>query len=351
MRKRTVIVASTLALSLQTVTGNVSEPPPDVEYVRHLIDCQAVYDLSPEGAAEVERRLDKLGYEAFPAFREVLKNVSDYRHSWGMQLVVRIDGCNPGSAGDAEIMDLTRIYLRDFVLPGKELMRGASSAIYLAQKGDARDLEVLKQYDELTKRLREVEERGDPPETIYETVYRPEAHGSYHALQARVAGTNLLDSMIPATGYIGLGPFLPSAANTGPQAAYVYDLLKQALAKYGDATNIPPELVTMKVVFGVDGRPVCNIDPARYGLVMPDFAPPPSSPASSPLPDIANFRAAAAQQGMRPVAAEMMTPANAPPVVDPASVPPPRSRFAAPLAAGAGLLAALLLWRGLRKRM
>jgi hypothetical protein len=34
-----------------------------------------------------------------------------------------------------------------------------------------------------------------------------------------------------------------------------------------------------------------------------------------------------------------------------AAVPPPRSRFAAPLAAGAGLLAALLLWRGLRKRM
>jgi endonuclease YncB( thermonuclease family) len=73
---------------------------------------------------------------------------------------------------------------------------------------------------------------------------------------------------------------------------------------------------------------------------------PPSSPAPPLLPAATPALAVPAPQ--EPAAVPART--NAPPVPELSAVSPSRSWFAAPLAAGAGLLAALLLWRGLRRR-
>ena len=137
-------------------------------------------------------------------------------------------------------------------------------------------------------------------------------------------------------------PFLPSVANTGPQAVYVYDLLKQALAKYGDATNLPPELVTMTVSFDADGKPVCSVDPSKYGLVMPDFPPPPPAFTHEP-----------AMTEPPPPTNNVPEKTEAPHIAETPDVPPPaQKRSIVPLAVGvgAGIFVALLLWRGLRKR-
>jgi len=271
------------------------------------------------------------GYQDMPAYKKFLEDkdypYDNYTYRTLTELISRIDGSNMRSPGDADIIRLTREFLVS-KSDNPDWRFVDYSLLYLSQKGDTGDIPLLEKYAELPSKLDFAKNAGLE---------------SLRILKARVSGTNVL-SFSEDRDYCwstNEPPFLPSVANTGPQAVYVYDLLKQALAKYGDATNLPPELVTMAVSFDADGKPVCSVDPAKYGLVMPDFPPPP--------PAFTN----------EPAMTEPQAPANnvpektdAPHIAETPAAPPLQKRSVAPLAVGvgAGILAALLLWRGLRKR-
>lgn len=269
--------------------------------------------------------MDATGYQDFPAYKRFLEDedlpYDNYNYHVLMSFVCKIDGSNMRSTGDADMLRLAREFLA--VKSEKpEWQSAAFCLLYLSQKGVSSDLPLLKKYSGLHSNL---------------NFAKKAALESFRVLQGRVAGTNMLTFMQARYHNWSTNepPFLPSVANTGPQAVYVYDLLKQALAKYGDATNIPPELVTMRVSFGADGSPVCNVDLAKYGLVLPDFDPP---YASAPSFLSTNTNA--------PAATTMPPPAAVPEKVE----PPSRSRFVCPLAVAAGVFAALFLWYSLRKR-
>jgi len=175
--------------------------------------------------------------------------------------VVRLDGYDIRSAGNPSILDYTRKYFREFEKNKGLSGRYVYAVSYLALKGKADDCAML--------------EKALP--MVYGADNKSHFAHCLDVLNARASGTNLLEGL-DGKDYHGWSTnspaFLPSVANTGPQAAYVYDLLKQALTKYGSTSNIPPELITMMVTFDADGQPVCNVDLPRYGLVMPDIAPP-----------------------------------------------------------------------------
>ena len=101
------------------------------------------------------------------------------------------------------------------------------------------------------------------------------------ALAMRVAGTNLIDysQFFDSTGiFRGSHDIIPSVTNTGRQAVYVVEILRQYWMNmelnedgYRDRDKIPAELLTMVVWFDEDGKPVCNVDLAKYGLTMPEL--------------------------------------------------------------------------------
>ena len=124
---------------------------------------------------------------------------------------------------------------------------------YLAFKGDARDLEVVKQFDRDTLGA---------------------------ILERRVAGENIFGydaEKLKPLKFIGRPKtFFPSVANTGPQAVYVREILYRYWEENDkDASKIPQELLTMVVSFDKDGNPVCSVDLAKYGLSTPVIEPKP----------------------------------------------------------------------------
>jgi len=200
------------------------------------------------------------GYQDFPAYKRFLQEAPNTNYTYQILLpfVCKIDGSNMRSTGDPDILSLTR----DFLVAKIEKPDWQSAAyalLYLSQKGDPGDLRLLEEYAIVPSKL---------------NFARQSAQESLRILSSRIFGTNVLN--FSQTRYYSWStnspPFLPSVANTGPQAVYVYELLKQALEKYGSPENIPPELVTLTVTLDTDGKPICNIDPAKYGLVMPSFS-------------------------------------------------------------------------------
>jgi hypothetical protein len=265
------------------------------------------------------------GYQDIPAYKKFLEDedlpYDKFTYNILMPFVCKIDGSNMRSTGDTDILRLTREFLT-VKSTSPDWQSAAYCLLYLSQKGVGEDLPLLEKYSTLPSKL---------------PIEKQAALDSRNILKARVAGTNVMTGL--RTQYYSWStnepPFIPSVANTGPQAAYVYDLLKQALAKYGNATNIPPELVTMVVSFGADGKPVCDVDLAKYGLVMPDFATLAVSALSS-LSDATNVPA--------------VTTAKTPTAVPEKPAPLSRSRFVFLFSVVAGTLSALFLWRGLRER-
>ena len=308
--------------------GEINVLPEDESMARVVRLWTASIDEIP--AAQWLADQEATGYHDFPAYKKILQEgrpYDNYTYHTLMSLICKIDGVNMQSMGDTDLLRLTREFLT-IKSEKPEWQSAAHCLLYLSQKGNAGDLPLLEKYAELPSKLDFAKNAGLE---------------SLRVLKARASGTNVL-SFLQARYYCwstNEPPFLPSVADTGPQAVYVYDLLKQALAKYGDATNLPPELVTMVVSFDANGKPVCSVDPAKYGLVMPDFPPPP--------PAFTN----------EPAMTEPQTPTNnvpektaTPHVAETPAAPPSQKRSIAPLAVGVGaiIFATLLLWRGLRKR-
>ncbi len=334
MKKMPLAVLLSCFLFSQSTKAVISyqQKDPSMARVLRLFDAEFFW-LDEARWKQHQEDLRTVGYQDFPAFKRYLEDedLPPY-DNWSYHILIsyvcKIDGVNMCSTGHPDMMRLTRECLAAKI-EKPDWQSAAYCLLYLSQKGDADDLPVVEKYAQLASNV---------------DFSRESASESLRVLKARAAGTNVL-SFWEDRDYCwstNEPPFLPSVANTGPQAVYVYDLLKQALAKYGDATNLPPELVTMVVSFDADGKPVCSVDPAKYGLVMPDFPPPP--------PAFAN----------EPAMTEPQTPTNnvpekteAPHIAETPDVPPPaQKRSIAPLAVavGAGIFAALLLWRGLRKR-
>jgi hypothetical protein len=125
----------------------------------------------------------------------------------------------------------------------------------------------------------------------------------------------------------------------------VYQALEQIVVKqkglsssdtpYSVITNVAPELLAMRVWFDADGKAVTDTDLSKYGISVPGLG-------------FTTADTRAAPQEPPPPA--IPAGADAPPASTPSAALAPRFPYAAPLAVGAGLLAALFLWRGIRRK-
>ena len=162
------------------------------------------------------------------------------------------DSYNFASNGNQEALYWARRIIREKT---SEFNKGAAMG-YLALRGEAGDLDLLS---------------SDAKDT----------------LKMRLAGTNIVNyrTSLVSEGFSWTG-CVPSVTNTGPQALYVQEILRQAWEileveerigrggfphPFRDKSQIPPELITMVVWFDKDGNPVCNVDLAKYGLTMPEI--------------------------------------------------------------------------------
>ena len=199
--------------------------------------------------------------EAFPVYYKILEEKFDSPHyvNYIMRRFLAADGENLASYGYQEALDWARKVFRE-----KETGEGFDKAtviLYLIQKGDERDIEIIP----------------------FPSLKEP--------LAIRVAGTNLVGhsrfTFVPLSIWFSC---LPSVTNTGPQALYVQAILRQywenmeeshileneRLVPFRDPSEIPAELLTMVVWFDEDGNPVCNVDLSKYGLSMPVIEPKPT---------------------------------------------------------------------------
>ena len=231
---------------------------------------------------------------------------------------------------------------------------------YLAKKGDARDFPLFERYlaDPVFRQRQSKLDRDGLGEkyNLFPRLAMP-----YNILQHRVAGTNIVmgsfdRSLYPYFSYLEVDRdsystndlrFIPSVANTGPQAAYVYEALWQAYllgerlgynSPYPAVTNIAPELLTMRVWFDAEGKAVCDVDLAKYGISVPGLS---MADSNTPAPPL--------QQNAQPSPA-VATGTDATETAEPATAPSPRSWFATLLALGIGVVAALVLLMTLWKK-
>ena len=249
MKKMQAIRSFGLTLCLCSAYTNVSADSPAPEI--------------PAESMAIISQMDRL-YETFGSGNDVLpelyklleENIRD--RSFVGELDSRLRNAsnahNPGVASDPGLLKIMR-KLRDAYANDFRVVTGAIT--YLVLKGDESDLAKI----------------SDGISVMCDAV-----------LGARVAGSNLFVKMSVPTEYGGIitnmlpnlvtfrPPFIPSVANTGPQALYVYEILKRAWENAGeDESKIPAELLTMVVWFDEDGNPVCNVDLAKYGLTMPEL--------------------------------------------------------------------------------
>ena len=185
-----------------------------------------------------------IGYDAFPTIYEIIEEgINKEDQLLIFTLFSMIDGDNLASEGEEKALEWVRMVLES---------DNSGIAGYLVQKStDAKDVELIQQWC-----------------------------GSGHTgfLETRLAGTNIFKWSDP---YIYANEstmrLYPSAANTGPQAVYV----REILLRYWEQSEghhsppIPSELLTMVVSFDATGNPMCNVDLAKYGLSMPVIDPKP----------------------------------------------------------------------------
>jgi len=199
---------------------------------------------------------------------------------------------NPLVEGNADVLRVMRKVVDTY--KGNPPDQGSPATAYLIRKGDASDLERL---SDKTSKFQKYSARA--------------------RLGTRVNGTNVLSCTILnysqstnksledgsyimtdrgryATTRINLD-FTPSVANTGKQAVYAREILQHYWKREGEIpdnfrsergefyleranqalSKIPSELLTIVVSFDKDGKPVSNVDLAKYGLSMPVITPKP----------------------------------------------------------------------------
>ena len=341
----------------------------DYERVKRILQGYSWWNYLPsESNTPYKQMAESLGPESFASLGRCLLD-EDSRYGMEYFIVMRVlqsDGQIPTSAGDRGMLNAMSEYVKQNA-DQNWFTRAEFAVPYILQKGNGGDMETLRYLAQ-----KDYDFNYDVP-----TAHKIESD-AMRLLQARVDGVNLLGApdkwwLVPASssdGAVGTfamlrfsthyenrlstnePPFVPSVTNTGPQAAYVYDLLKQALAKYGEPTNIPPELVKMVVSFDADGKPVCNVNLSKYGLAMPEFALASSRPVPS-LPSVTDTNVVAEpplQQNEQPLPAVATDTNNDTDIAEPAPTPSMRSWFATLLALGTGMVAALVLLITLRNK-
>ena len=245
MRTLLVFAACMTALCLHSATTeearqlvreyvelHVSRPPGHNERTNQMYPAIQALDGALRLSLYCEVMAEKFD-DPNPKYVELILNRLIHEDTW------------VGSPVNEEALDLVRRLLQ------KNLKRGLflrETGYYLSYKGDARDIDGMPMIED--------EQR----------------------LAMRVAGTNILSRWQINWGGISF----PSVTNTGPQALYVQDILRQYWETievekggdyngYRDSAKIPGELITMVVWFDEDGNPVCNVDLAKYGLTMPEI--------------------------------------------------------------------------------
>ena len=301
-----------------------------------------VLAIEGKSQANIWPSLAAKGRDAFPELLRFLEtkeyDSEDFAHA--MDRIVKIDGCDMLYEGDAKMLAMTRTFLPVLLKRGRQYDTVAAhrGLVYLCQKGDVRDLPIMKQY------LDEPIAQTNSGVATY-IVGMP-----YRVLQVRVAGTNVMIGLFDKNLYPKLFPssrdtyttnvlaFIPSVANTGPQAAYVYEAMMQEIQShnyrcsmpgfpYCVVSNMPPEILTMRVWFDKDGKAVTDVDLSKYGISVHGLG-----YATNVLPFPAVVPAA-----------------NAPATAKPPDNTLHQTRVTVMLAVGAGVLAVLLLVAG-RKR-
>ena len=235
------------------IRGGVGELTPDEQDRRWQVrsDANSLVDDEPDFVLSV--------------YCEILEDKFDDPNPGYVDVIIpmlnRLDGKKTASCGNPKVLDLMRRLLkttgRDNERPRKTSDAYRVAQMYLAMKGDARDIDTVDSNHRLV-------------------------------LERRVAGTNIMEKVYLSASEMGGMPwsFYPSVANTGPQELYVREILRQywgleVLDKfYTDAEmfrmrekvyQTPDELLTLVVWFDEDGNPVCNVDLAKYGLTMPEI--------------------------------------------------------------------------------
>ena len=283
----------------------VSLPFTTVAQDAALLDAQraALATWSPLGD-----ELNNKGREAYPMLARFLttNDCSSLGNELCDELVflwlIRRDGWNMLAESDPKMLAATRSVMVKILKKDNiyETMAIRNALIYLCQKGTAHEVPIMERY-----LLR--------PDVQTNEYLRTSVVGMPHRiLQARVAGTNIVNGMFDSKLYPyplnGLGDayttndirFIPSVANTGPQATYVYQAFVRAIFKESRVDNedfynsmfnhIPPEMLTMQVWFDKEGNAVTDVDLSKYGVSVPGLGfatnAPPNVRAEKPVMEV-----------------------------------------------------------------
>jgi len=235
-------------LSAQIPERLIHRTPPEVIAERVAVDAH-IARIRSEFGDNAPSELYKL-LEENPRNLTYLSRIMD--EFWPSML-------DPTAEGDAEVIKMMRATVDAYP---KNLGVVGCATMYLTLKGDASDLERLRNdADILSLRVSGTNLFEDNSERHYRNGIR--RRGGYTILTIM----DMFGRLSKLNYY-----FIPSVANTGPQALYVYDILKSYWEQNGkDDAEIPAELLTMVVWFDEEGKPVCNVDLSKYGLIMPEL--------------------------------------------------------------------------------
>ena len=321
------------------------------------------WEDTPEAVrAEWNAILKNMGEKGRAAFPELAlamdrSDLGSWYLEYAFTRIAQVDGWDIHTRGDPHLLASARGILPKLLDDDKRYKCNTvrCGLIYLAQKGDARDFPLFEKYMADPVLWKILLDRP-PPTPEEDERQKSWLVMPYRILQHRVAGTNIVqgtfewkwypyfdnffphDSLSYSTNNLR---FIPSVANTGPQAAYVYEAMEQAINKmwaqdtvrraegetverrgslggspYRMLTGNAPELLTMRVWFDAKGEAVCDVDLTKHGIFVP---------------------------GLRTADANVGT-------SDAVASPPPRRLSALPLAFVTGVLAALGALATLRKK-
>jgi hypothetical protein len=210
-----------------------------------------------ERLKQAGQEIEAFGFNAFPVYYEILE-VNFDNPSTVSSVIAEFNRTDRhlASEGKKEALDWTRKVVNRY---GRSLRNDGAAFMYLALKGNARDLDLLPRPSEINR--------------------------WFEVLETRVAGINF----VRLDDHWRILHVYPSVTNTGPQGVYVNEILQRAWIdtgveayrgspnRYDSVTKIPPELLTMVVSFDKDGNPVCSVDLSKYGLSMPVIEPKPTA--------------------------------------------------------------------------